>query len=145
MNKDLIEKLKKNKVAFGLMTEEEQECFRKAGRKNTKVYTIHEQWVDDSLSLFYVHEIYRIKPSYTPEPEYIDLEIKIFRSETVDTSWLGCWINDSFITISDLPSLPNFVNFFSDFSKLVDDVEISMQSIAMAISEGKKVYARFRK
>ena len=40
MDKELIEKLKKNERAFGLLSKEEQKAFRLTGKENSKVYFV---------------------------------------------------------------------------------------------------------
>jgi len=71
MNK-LIEKLKDKTYvqAFELMTPEEQECFRKVGKKNC--VASGQSWARPIVdgSDFYPKGTYAIKPNYQPEPEY---------------------------------------------------------------------------
>ena len=77
MNNELIKRLKdKNYVrAFGLMTPEEQECFRKIGKENCYIYTSEGTWACPYQSPGFANKwTYAIKPDYQPEPEFVDLE-----------------------------------------------------------------------
>ena len=143
---NIIEKLKKNKMAFGLLELEEQECFREVGKKNCLVYDIKKTWDDKAPCqfTFWPHETCRIKPDYQPEPDYVDLEIK------KNGKWLGAWAGlgsiselfaNEFAHLHCLPSLPNFEGF------CVDDMppRLCLEAVARKISQGCKVYARFRK
>ena len=73
---EMIEKLKdKNYVrAFGLMTPEEQECFRKVGKKNCLCFH-GAQWGEGMGDLYNGNDCfnyrftYAIKPDYQFEPE----------------------------------------------------------------------------
>ena len=71
---ELIEKLKdKDYVrAFGLMTLEEQECFRKVGKENLLVYHSDDTWNLSICDSFSGNITYAIKPNYQPEPAYKD-------------------------------------------------------------------------
>jgi len=65
---NLIEKLKKNKIAFGLLSPEEQECLKEVGLANLIVYS-HLGWRNTTGGTFFNTNIYAIKPDYQPEPE----------------------------------------------------------------------------
>ena len=66
---NLIEKLKNNKVAFGLMEKEEQECFRKVKRVNCQFISYSGIWkdTDDGDSDFSYNYTYRIRPDFKEE------------------------------------------------------------------------------
>lgn len=64
---NLIEKLKKNERPFGLCTKEEQECFRKVGKKNCQFF--NGGWQKSIYDTFEPGSVYRIKKTYTPEAE----------------------------------------------------------------------------
>ena len=76
---ELIEKLKdKNYVrAFGLMTDEERDVYKKVGSNNCLEYG-GNNWKNafggDGRVFDWRFE-YVIKPDYRPEPEYEDLEV----------------------------------------------------------------------
>lgn len=73
---DMIEKLKKNKTVFSMLEPEEQECFKKVGKKNCLVHNPDEQnpWHKPSSDCSFARDsTYAIKPDYQPEP---DLEAK---------------------------------------------------------------------
>ena len=146
--KELIEKLKKNKTVFGLMSSEERECFKKVGKKNCLCFH-GGQWggPNNSNDCFNYQFAYAIKPDYKPEPEFVDLEIE--RSD----GWLGVskWGDDAmflpfeFTHLHCLPSLPNFEGFWHDYDKKMGRRYFcNITEAAPKISEGKKVYARFR-
>lgn len=145
--KNLIEKLKKNKTAFGLMSPEEQEFIRRIGMVNCEVY-YRDGWkqaVGDAFIRPDKERIYAIKPDYQPEPEHVDLEIKRLGN------WLGVYYHDlsgrwnivlphPFTHLHCLLSLPNFDQFRAD-----NCPRIGIQLVATLISEGRTVYARLRK
>jgi len=149
--KELIEKLKdKNYVrAFGLMTPEEQECLRKAGPKGGVIMYNDRGWESRSDWNFDCPRItYAIKPDYKPEPEFVDLEIKV-NTKYPDYEWLGVLDEDCpfplphiFTHLHCLPSLPNFDGFYN--KKTDGETRENITWIATLISEGMTVYARFR-
>lgn len=80
---ELIERLKKNKVPFGLCSKEEQECFKKTGIENCIIYD-GEKWVGTSSSNnttsitllgFGNYWTFRIKSDYQPKPKIKKYEI----------------------------------------------------------------------
>ena len=79
------------------------------------------------------------------EPEFEDIEITLDDADR----WLGVWhreyrfLPNGFTRLGDLPSLPNFKKFF--YAVGVTEHHISFDCIANMISQGNKVYARFRK
>lgn len=152
--KDLIEKLKdKDYVrAFGLMTPEEQECYRKVGVENCYVFFQDSGWVKvadrDDDDFIYPALTYRIKPDYKLEPEYVDLEIIPITKE-----WLGIlkdrripnWPTDCpfSIKLGDIPGMTKCEGFYTD--KYSNGTLVEYQRISYRIEvEKKKVYARFR-
>lgn len=144
--KDLIEKLKNKDYvrAFGLMSAEEQKVFEKVDATNCLFYNYHGKWecLDLGRSNFLNCNTYAIKPDYKPEPEYVDLEIVEYESGM----WLGVYsdmkgIPHHFTHLHCLPSLPNFECFWYE----EQPHGMSIEDVATRISEGHKVYARFRK
>jgi hypothetical protein len=147
-NKNLIEKLKNKDCVrpFGLMSEEEQECFKKVGKENCIYYSEHECWSSVSVNQIFQSCItYAIKPDYKPEPEYVDLEIYI--NDGIDKRYrLGCSVNNMWRDLHELPSLPNFEGFYMPDPVVKDGYEyLFIGTVARNISKGKKVFARFRK
>ncbi|MHC4324087.1 MAG: hypothetical protein ACYSUX_07425 [Planctomycetota bacterium] len=152
---EIIEKLKNKKYvrAFGLMSEEEREVYRKAGRENCDLYGINGNWIDDKMRVFYNHETYAIKPDYQSEPEYVDLEIKKYEQSKqlgCKIKWLGVFDRDApfelphyFTHLHCLPSLENFEKFwiYGGFGKKLS-VSILFTEVATRMNEGKTVYAR---
>ena len=154
--KDLIEKLKDKTYvrAFGLMSPEEQEVLEKVGISN-RLVLCHSGWDGDLFPIRgkqRIHYTYAIKPDYQPEPEFVDLEIVRHAEGTVEqTWWLGVWadkraeIPNAFTHIHCLPSLPNFEGFWHDYDKKMGRRYFcNITEAAPKISEGHKVYARFR-
>ena len=157
MNRNEIERLKnKNYVrAFGLMSKEEQEVLEKAGGSNCLVFD-GKYWFSmnhySTDKKFHTDRTYAIISDYQPEPEYVDLEI-VKHTEVSNEPfwWLGVWKNADgkrydflpfeFTHLHCLPSLPGFVGFTEEdmLGCLV------IEKVASKISEGKTVFARFRK
>ena len=141
---DLIEKLKdKNYVrAFGLLDPEERKCMEKV--KKAHCLCFHGgQWggPNNSNDCFNYQYTYAIKPDYQPEPEFVDLKIKIInngRNLGISTQD-KLNINYGVVYLYEVPSLPNFVAF-----RLESVPNIRISRVASAISEGKTVFARFR-
>ena len=149
---EMIEKLKKNKKAFGLLEPEEQECFKNVRKINCLWYhgSGVNDWGSDSgaFSKFDNQTTYAIKPDYKPEPEFVDLEIRVKSDGT--WRWLGVpdcagnydWLPHHFTHLHCLPSLPNFELFWYEDT---NTIRIDLDEVAHRIHEGKTVYARFRK
>ncbi len=78
MNTIIINLQDKNYVrAFGLMMDEEQECFRKVGHQNC-IYYGSRGWEKCIVGVsFCGWQTYAIKPGYRPEPKYRVWECKI--------------------------------------------------------------------
>ena len=154
MNK-LIEKLKdKNYVRpFGLMTLEEQECFRKVGAINCLFYNYRGKWetLTADTANFMNCNTYAINPDYYPEPEYVDYLIEICEEVKCEEGhFLGVKkkLDNSPILPHEhtylyaLPSLPNFAGFWIGSTNLF---KIAYEEVAGKVYQGKTVYARFRK
>ena len=144
---ELIKKLKdKNYVrAFGLMTPEEQECFREVGKKNCVNFCDY-CWSNAIGAGFVSGSTYVIKPDYQPEPEFVDLEIErsgewlgVRRTKKVDLPLAA-----EFLNLHCLPSMPNFEGFLCKPEETMEE-KWFLQGVAKQISLGKKVFARFRK
>ena len=142
---ELIEKLKdKKKIqAFGLLSKEEQECLKKAGKNNCLVYTIQGDW-KKGTAYFVNVSTYAIKPDYKPEPKFVDLEIYEYK-DSFDKKWLGVNrdSNCDFLpynptTLHCLPSLPGFAGFYLKDSK---EVQVDFGWVARYFPN---VIARFR-
>lgn len=65
----LIEQLKHNKTAYGLLEPEERECFEKVKKENTIYYMYDDSWKQSRGNSFCRADTYRIKPDYQPEPQ----------------------------------------------------------------------------
>jgi len=106
---EMIEKLKKNKIPFGLLEPEEQECFRKVGESNCVKYVgLAMNWKE--LSQFEFLGTYRIKPDY--KPEYVDLEIKRGGGHFLGVFSVQPFMPHNFTHLHCLPSLPGFEGFY---------------------------------
>ena len=143
MNKEIIKRLKdKNYVrAFGLMSPEEQACFREVGEDNCLYYSSGiPDW--QIPAGFANGTTYAIKPDYQPEPEYRDWVI-IYHSVS---GFLGCSMSRGWMNLHELPSLPNFEGFYMPDPVVKDGHEyLFIGTVARNIAKGKTVYARFRK
>ena len=155
--KELIEKLKdKNYVrAFGLMTPGEQKLLRKANTSNCLFYNPGGNWLTIRCDMDFGRDrTYAIKPDYQPEPEYVDLEIELEECKDEHGElrrFLGVWntpksffLPYQFTHLHCLPSLPNFEGFIRKPTMTIEE-KWFLQGVAKQISEGHKVYARFRK
>lgn len=71
---ELIEKLKKNKTCFCLLSEEEQNCFEEVGIDGCKVIR-SKYWAEPILHGFFPDFTYRIKPDYQPEQKEKKIEV----------------------------------------------------------------------
>lgn len=153
---NLVEKLKdKNYVrAFGLMTPEERETYRNAGKINCLIYSGVLEWSKAvETSVFNEHRTYAIKPDYQPEPEYEDFEVvkQIGHFNNLAcTELLGCEVNIKgqkyFVKISDLPSLPNFECFWNKIPSPIysENAFCCLGLVNRMRNSGHTVYARFR-
>jgi len=148
MNK-LIKKLKdKNYVrAFGLMSPEEQECFRKANNDNAVIMYVSTEgnkaeWHSGKCKFDCPDYTYAIKPDYRPEPEFVDLEI-VQNTDRAD-KWLGVHgallASYDFVDLHCLPSLPKFVGFHYD-----KETTARLEDVANLMDLKETVYARLRK
>ena len=145
---EIIERLKRNKTAFGLLSPEEQECFRKAGRDNCMIYDVGPKWVSAVKAnieneYFDPTSTYAIKPDYQPEPEYIDLEIE----EHESGMWLGVYSDHHgmphhFTHVRYLPDLSNFECFWYKFQG--GKVEFYTNGKVAKLRREGKVFARLR-
>jgi len=137
MNKDLIEKLKKNEMPFCLLTKEEQKCLKEVGKEYCQ-YFDGSKWNSRGGTLFILDATYRIKPDYQSEPEYEEYEI----TANADT-WLGCYVGgkiNHWIRLYKVPALPNFDCFFVE-----GGCTINTNHVSNIVYSGRKVFARFRK
>jgi len=148
----MINKLKDKTYvrAFGLMSPEEQECLRKVGKKNCEYYD--GNWTNSYNPIFVAGSTYAIKPDYKPKPEFVDLEIIIVGG------WLGVQIPGPgfpielpyiFTHLHCLPSLQGFQCFWEEpkgfTGYMLNQAFWRISLVSPKISEGKKVFARFRK
>ena len=150
---ELIKKLKDNKVGWMFLSKDEQDCMKQANDEgmiqNLKYDGDWEGFAKPWALLGHgSNEIFRIKPDYQPEQEFVDLEIVKHSQVTVEQNWwLGVWKYSDleehkflpylFTHLHCLPSLPNFQGFF------VGDMRIRCEEVSTHM-EGKP-YARFRK
>ncbi len=132
---EIIEKLKdKGRAqALGLLTEEEQEIIKVAGKANCLTYA--GQWEPTAWPNFRKGNTYVLKPDYQPKEEHDKFEAFVLGG------MLGI-DRPTFKLLYTLPGLPDFHGFF------YDDEEGTSQGLAIAlvatcIRKGHKVYALF--
>jgi len=137
MNKEMIERLKQNRVDWRLLTQEEKECFDSVGAKNNCQWFDGKDWVECYCREFNCSSIvYRIKSGYQPpkpEPKIVKYEIYIG-----DGNWLSIkthWIQTD---IRGVVAMPNFSHF-----EKANGNRIGIENIATEIRNGGKVYACF--
>ena len=158
--KEMIEKLKDKSYvrAFGLMSEEEQKVFEQTGRPNCLFYSNDNKWetLNKSYDEFYNEMTYAIRPDYQPAFEDLEIEEDIgIIIGTLCPRMLGCYYptktgdlpRETFVKISDLPSLPDFDGFYEEANDLKEGLKMGLdiELVARKHYEGKKVFARFRK
>jgi hypothetical protein len=149
---DMIEKLKKNKTAFGLLFNDEREGFEKAGTENCLYYD-GKNFIQPKRKGFSSECTYAINPDYQPEPpkpEFVDLEIVKHAEDQEQPWWIGVWYCPSgeryeflpheFTHLHCLPSLPGFEGFFLKNSEY-KDTEVDYQRVARCMPN---VIARFK-
>ena len=157
ISKEILERLKNNKEAFGLMSEELQEAAKETGYYNfifadryttpqfslysiplvKKVYPIFA-WTPTSQGRekdFDVSRTYRLHPDYQTKPGQENCEIKNIEGT------LGIANRCELI---DVVQDPNFVRFYCDIDDS-DDLFIKLENIATFIQSGHKCYAVFLK
>jgi hypothetical protein len=147
MNKEMIKNLQDKTYvrAFGLMTLEEQECFKKVGAKNCHKFFTDSGW-DNCEHLEYDAFTYAIKPDYQPEPEFVDFRIEVVSGHLSITMAVD-EENVQTLYLHELPSLPGFECFWDkeDDLNLPDSpISLCIVCVAKRISEGHTVYARLR-
>ena len=99
----MIEKLKQNKVCFGLLSKEEQECFENVGLDNCESYGEERRWWDGKgVGGFFPEYTYRIKADYQEKPKEKKIEVEIGRC--------GCIVANNRLLIAYL-LWPNFIAF----------------------------------
>ena len=156
MNK-LIEKLKDNEAhkIFADMSNEEQQVLWSLMATNALQHLTEDMnWCQKSKeSKLFNLSIYRIKPDYQPEPEFVDLEVVRHAEGTVEqTWWLGVWADKraelphAFTHLHCLVSLPNFECFWNKIPSPVDSENTfyCLGLVTKMRNAGHKVYARFR-
>ena len=148
MNKDLINQLKNNEKALGLLSIEEKACFEKVGKENCLCYS-ESGWQEVGIGTFLKSMIYAIKSDYQPEPEYVGLEI--VKCEQDSGEWLGVhsdgfsFLPYQFTHLHCLPSLPSFVGFYYERAGGITPGSIFATSVAKKIRQGETVCARFER
>ncbi len=151
MRELIVEKLKdKDYVrAFGLMSKEEREVYKKVGKDNCLAFGINN-WLNGIGEHFDWYMTYAIKPDYQAQPEFVDLEIGIYGGFLgVDKDPRINWPSGIVYScrLSCIVEMPNFECFYVVAKDLRPNlnVDISLCEVAKHKSEGKKVYARFRR
>jgi len=143
---NLIKKLQGDKqYPFGQLSKEEQKCLEKAGNENCEYYDGENGWINKEIRTFYFYTSYRIKSTYQPEPEFEDIEIV----ENVRNSriTLGIWRNNEWISLHEIPDMPNFECFFRFYTDSRENQTeyIIFENVSKEIHSGIKVFARLRK
>jgi len=139
MDKEMIERLKQNTSAIGLIPAEMQDGLRELGVKgHIQKYTEVGLWINVpcNVALSDRHISYRLRPDYQPpkpEPKIVKYEIYIG-----DGNWLSIkthWIQTD---IRGVVAMPNFSHF-----EKANGNRICIENIATEIRNGGKVYACF--
>ena len=153
LNRHLYEELRSIKIASGTGNNKEPVWDGTViGKPNQ--HTLEKMGLVECVHDYYFltekgKEAYK---NYQPESEYLDLEVVRHAEGTVEqTWWLGVWADKraelphAFTHLHCLPSLPNFEGFWHDYDKKMGRRYFcNITEAAPKISEGKKVYARFR-
>ena len=139
MDKELIERMKRNRIAFGLMTPEDRECLKKVGKENCRFY--NGEWMNPgNVGCFTNSYVYAIKSGYQLKPEFINIEIELqpYGIGKYVYYSLVCLFptTNAYIPIDCLSRLVGFQGFFAGAARLrVDEVSTHMEG---------KPYARFK-
>ena len=159
MNTEIIEKLKDKTYvrAFGLMEPEEQDCLKKAGKENCRIYSCDGVWILTQVTGDWNRSYtYAIKPDYQPDPEFVDYLIEVCDGEDGDESDLKSFLgvkhkldNNPILPrehtyLYALPSLPNFECFWYDDIDRGRELPVAYQDVANRIDKKDTVFARFR-
>ena len=162
MNKELIEKLKNNEEhrIFADMTSDEKKCLKWVSPENCEFLTDNNcrnlEWKSLGIqSEWYPQGIYRIKPDYQSEPEFVDYLIEICEDTCCEEGhFLG--VKKKLDNNPNLPhehtylyclsSLPNFKCFWYKSNIGIKSIEFkNIGEVATLIEEEKQtVFARFR-
>ena len=143
--KELIEKLQSNKVAWTFLSLRERACMRQAnntGQVENLRYdggwgSCEKGWAALGAG---ANEIWRIKPGYKPEPEYVDLPVENKHKLLCVVPRNHTSVLSGSTAIHKVVSIPTFVKFWVE-----DTVAVCLEDIATMIHAGTKVYARFRR
>ena len=134
MKPELIKKLKENKEAFGLMSEEMQTAMKKLHTRHfIERYEVNKTWMLWSAALW-GNDTYRLRPDYQAEPEYEKKKIVEVAGR------LQYYRGVSYKVAVYAVSTPNFSHFENEAGQIQPII-----GVASCIREGHKVYAVFIK
>jgi hypothetical protein len=137
LTKEQIEWGKQNEKPFGLLTKEQQEVLRTAHKNHISIehYNLDE-WLNTD-PLWQTSYAYRISPNYQPEPEKPEFEMcEVYKDGPLAYQRQGKGSNNIVCAVCD----PDFDRFAND-----KDAFFMIESIAGAIKDGIKIYAKFRR
>ena len=136
---ELIEQLKKNTVQWGLLSPEEQECFRKVGKENCRFYDFwshtykpampHEIWGREII--YQIDSDYQLEP---PEPKYYSCPVYSEHGRLY-IQWQG-----QKLSLHKVLSLADFHGFWGD-----SQVPYGIDEIGDALRSNQKPVAKFVK
>ena len=84
MDKEMIEKLKRNERAWMFLSKKEKGCLLSAPSKSVEYLSaIGEDWQENDGN-FDATDVYRIAPDYQPEPEVYECEVRKTDTDRLD-------------------------------------------------------------
>jgi hypothetical protein len=141
MKREIIQKLKENTSAFGLMSLELQEAAKELNKKEFVYFSATGEgcWCQYSNDDFCPDVTYRLRSDYQPEPELERAEITEQREDSILPHY-GFVYQGEWVTVSCTPDLVNFSHFETDKGE-----KIYLEDVATYIRLGGIVFVVMRK
>lgn len=136
MDKELIERMKQNRVRDELLTCKEKECLQEVGAKNCEYFSTDKIWCPAAY-LNSAH-VFRIKPDYQPpkpEPKIVKCEVYVKKNKKLHFTYGGEDYASEVAT--------RIISFL--YFETVGELKVRIEDVATQIRNGGKVYACFVK
>ena len=134
---ELVEKLKKNRVPWDLLTSAERICFKKVGKENCEFYDFCSRSYKATIpvDIWGLETIFRIKANYQPEPpkpEYYSCPVYADGGRLY-IQWQG-----QKLSLHKVVSLREFADFQTESGSFY-----SIEGVATALRSNITIVARF--